>query len=93
MKYIYYGLNVIFLPIVATYGCYVNFIENRLETSLVLAMLSIFSVVNYLKAFGEPIERAKGQDYQDQYINQALTKCDALEQEVHELKIRIEEFS
>lgn len=87
----YWALNVVILPIVAIYVCYVAILNEQWELSLLLLLLSVTSVANYCKAYGEPNIRARENSYQDDYINRALDRISALEQELSELKREMSE--
>lgn len=92
MVKIYWFLNVIVLPIVAIYVCYVNFTTGQWENALLIALLSIFSIGNYLKAYGEPIERASENAYQDGFINKALKRCENLELQIQQINQKLEDL-
>ncbi len=82
----YWAFNVVLLPILAVYVCYVGIVSGSWEFSLLLFILSVTSIANYCQAFGEPNARARENSYQDDCINDALERIHALEQELHELK-------
>jgi len=86
MHKVYWAFNIVFLPILATYVCYVGMVKGYWEFSLLLFFLSVTSIANYCQAFGEPTVRAREDSYQDDHINGALSRISALEQELNDLK-------
>ncbi len=82
----YWAFNVVLLPILAIYVCYVGIVRGYWEFSLLLFILSVTSIANYCQAFGEPNVRARENSYQDDRINDALNRISTLEQELHDLK-------
>ena len=88
MKKVYWVFNIVGLPVMAIYVCYANIENGSWENALMFGLLSVLSIGNYLAAFGEPHIRANENEYQDQHINQALRKCEELEQSVHKLQLR-----
>lgn len=82
----YWAFNILLLPAFAVYVGYVGLLEGQWEVSLLLLLLTAVSIANYCKAFGESNVRARENSYQDEHINQALQRIDALETELADLK-------
>lgn len=93
MKICYWILNVVLLPLISIYVCYLNVNAGQWDDSILFLLLSVFSVGNYLKSYGEPLERARDQFFQDQFIHEALMRCEHLEEEINSLKIQLDNKS